>query len=132
VTYWKTQHFKALQKAWYERLEAAGFQDAEILIDGEPMLRSIQTFTQPENIGKEEYFTIVAQYVHEAEFETEIDRVILFRHAEGQPYKSIADELKRMGHKRCLKTISDRIRIHVVKWGIPKYVPKHLKRKIAS
>lgn len=43
MTYWKTREFKNLQQAWYQRLEAEGFQDAEELVGNEMRIKERST-----------------------------------------------------------------------------------------
>ncbi len=45
MSYWQRPHFRAMQRAWYAKLEAAGFEDVEELIAGEMVLR--QTAAHP-------------------------------------------------------------------------------------
>ncbi len=134
MTYWTTQHFKALQKAWYQRLKDAGFEDAEELANDEMILRqkaehvyrNVDAF-QCET--KETYYHFVAQMVQVTCFRNEVDRVILVSHAAGKKPSQICVDLKEAGFRRCRASVRYRIRIYEMKWGLRSYTPKQLNRK---
>lgn len=141
MTYWKTEHFKALQKAWYRRLEASGFRDAEEMIDDEMVLRqtAAHIYKDTDDLGrvtKEAYWRSLAQYVQEArDFRCDVDKLILTMFAEGARIKSIREELMRIGKPLARNTIRFRIRAYQIKWGVrtftkdqTKYVPKRIQK----
>ncbi len=134
MTYWQTQHFKALQKAWYQRLEAAGFEDVEELVNGEMLLKqSAQHVVRNlDEIGldaKVSYFRALAQNVHEAEFRNEVDKTILTRFADGENITKICEVLSMEGRSRCRHTVRYTIRKYEMNWGIRSYTPKQLHKK---
>lgn len=136
MTYWTTQHFKALQKAWYERLQEGGFQDAEVMVGGELDLRQNACHPYRDNSEitrscKEAYYQFVAQKVQETVFTSDVDHLILARHADGKRIKHICEELEGIGKSRTRGTIRFRIRVYEMKWGLKQYTPKQLNRKVS-
>ncbi len=135
MTFWKTQHFKALQKAWYRRLEDEGFADAEEMIAGELVLKQTaqHCYRGTDEItreSKEGYFRLMASLVQEAEFTSEVDKIILTRYAEGKKIKVILEELTSMGKRRCRGTIRYKIRTYEMRWGMREYTPQQLNKKV--
>lgn len=137
MTYWKTEHFKALQNKWYQRLEAEGFQDVEEVICGEHLLRqcNIMRLRTPDGGTeimrrqvKELYYTLIAQRVEESEFKREVDKIILVLHATGSLILEIRDELTKRGMPRHRNTITNTIQRYEIKWGLRKKT--HLKKAI--
>ncbi len=132
MTYWSSEHFKALQKAWYQRLKDSGFQDAEEMIGEELKLKQraacnvYQGADKLTRETKETYFRFVSQMVQETEFKREVDRLIMTRHAEGMKIKRICEELRRAGLARGRQTVRHRIRIYEMKWGLRQYTPRQL------
>lgn len=130
MTFWKTSEFKALQQAWYQRLQAGGFQDAEELIGDDLVLRQSASHVyrddDPLRHSKEEYYCIVAQKVQETQFPNDIDRFILTRHAEGKKQIHICRELEQIGVRRHKVTIKFKIRIYEMQWGLRTYTPRQL------
>ncbi len=136
MTFWETKHFKALQRAWYQRLKDQGFQDAEELIGTELVLR--QTAAHPyrgqDQLGresKEAYYYFVAQQIDDTVFATDIDRLIMLRHSEGRKICHIVAELEELGMGRTRDTVRYRIRVYEMKWGIRQYTPKQLNKKVS-
>lgn len=136
MTFWQTPSFKALQEVWYQRLKAEGFQDAEEIVGGELVLRqsAAHPYRHHDELGitaKEAYYRLLAQQVQvAAEFQTEVDRVILTMFAEGAKLKKIAEELEKRGERRCRGTIRYRIRTYEMRWGLREYTPKQLNKKV--
>lgn len=133
MTFWKTASFKALQIAWYQRLEEGGFRDEEKLIGEEMQLRQSSTHVFKNKLEldraiKEYYYSLLAQRVREADFRNEIDQLILALHAEGAKIKVICEELEKRGKPRCRNTVSSIIKIYEMKWGIKEYTPNQLNR----
>ncbi len=131
MTYWKTQDFKALQQAWYGRLKAEGFQDAEEVIAGELLLKQVAAhpYRGADDLTrstKEDYFRVMAQAVQDAEFDSEVDRLILTAYAEGKKIKAICDELAGMGQTRGRATVRYKVRLYEMRWGMREYSPREL------
>lgn len=133
LSYWKTQHFKALQDAWYKRLSDVGFKDSEEPVGDEMELKqSSYQDTRPDRYSeltrqtREEYYMILSEYAKEAIFEREVDQVIMMMRSSGSRIKEIRDELKKIGKSRCLLSIRIIIRRYEVKWGIKKYTPRQM------
>ncbi len=133
-----------MQRAWYAKLEASGFKDAEELVEGELELK--QTPAKPccfmdsdlivdsnladpprEDIAaKQDYFRIIWQKSQEASFSSNVDRIILTMFAEGAKVNQIIGELESLGAKRCRMTIRTTIRRYEVQWGLREYTPLQL------
>lgn len=136
MTFWKRPDFKALQKAWYERLSAEGFEDIERVVGDDLVLRQTASYAYEAYGGadpitrdsKEAYFNFVAQKVQETVFTRDVDRIILTHHAEGKKIRHICEHLESIGKRRCRGTIRFRIRVYEVKWGLRQYTAKQLNR----
>lgn len=131
MTFWKTREFKELQAEWYAKLKVSGFQDAEVLIDGEPLLRQgadhPYRYSEPTaRVCKEAYFRILSEYVRQAPFRNKTDRIILVLRAEGAKIQQICDTLAFLGRGRYRGTIRYTIRKYEMQWGIRRYSPKEL------
>jgi hypothetical protein len=148
VTYWQTAFFKKLQQAWYAKLEASGFVDAEEQVQGEMVLRqsatphSFRDGTATEVTARAEYYQVLGEMVEAFEFDSEIDRTILTMFAEGAKIRSICEALSRgipslrQRRRRCRGTVRFTIRKYEMQWGLRKYSPRELNqrepRRIAS
>lgn len=135
MTFWKRPEFKALQEAWYQRLDATGFQDAEELIGFECVLRQTahHAYRGTDDLmrdTKADYYHLVSQKVQETDFGSAVDRLILTRHAEGKKHVHICAELALLGLRRNRKTVRFRIRIYEMQWGLKTYTARQLNRKV--
>lgn len=135
MTFWKTKEFKALQDAWYKRLEGLGFQDAEKTVGGEVVLKQNSSNAyrgaDPDLIElKEKYFNLLTEKVQDAEFRSEVDRLIMTWHAEGMLIKYICEELDDMGMWRARDTVRYTIRKYEMAWGIKAWTPRQLHKKV--
>lgn len=135
MKYWQTQHFKAMQQAWYAKLKTDGFVDAEEMIAGEMLLK--QSATHPYrgldclSIGyKEDYFRFMSQRAQDNEFQSEVDRTIVTMFAEGSKIKSIVQTLHSEGKPRCRGTVRFTIRKYEMEWGLKDYSPKQLNKRV--
>ncbi len=134
MTFWKATPFRALQRTWYKRLEECGFHDAEKIAHGEMVLK--QSASHPYK-GKDEltreikehYYQMLAQQVEDADFASDVDRLILSLYADGKKIKIICEELEKRGDRRCRGTIRFTIRKYEMEWGIRKYTARQLNRK---
>ncbi len=135
MTFWKTQDFKSLQQAWYERLEAEGFQDAEELVGGDMVLRqcAAHPYRDQDELTreiKESYYRIISQKVQETKFRSDVDRLILTGYCEGKKAKDICEELKDRGTPRFRHAIRFIVRRYEVLWGLRVYTPQQLGKKV--
>lgn len=147
MSFWKNPEFKALQKLWYQRIKDAGFEDAERLVDGEPILKKtsghqglvfftddLEEMLQKEvaasskEESKASYYNFMAQKVQETVFTSAIDRLILEGHSEGKHIRHICEDLRKAGEPRGRNTVRFRIRIYEMRWGLRQYTPKQLNR----
>ena len=100
----QTKQFKNLRDRWYKKLKDSGFEDIE---QDEDRLKEYSTtrFTSgknnklpPDQIktlndSKEEYYRVAGHFLHEHEFNNEVDRFIWQKHAEGHSYRDITKML---------------------------------------
>lgn len=143
MSYWQSTDFKALQKAWYERLENEGFADAETLVDGDMVLKDAapQHHERVERNfhERDSYFNVIQQLIVDTAFDRESDRIILTMHADGANYSEILDALRLQGPRypprfrsplmrcrRCRNTIWWTIRRYEMRWGLRKYTRRQL------
>lgn len=136
MTFWKKPEFKALQKQWYQRIKEAGFEDAEEMMDGEPVLKqtAAHNFCSLDELtrdSKEAYYVFVAQKVEETIFPSHVDKIILSGVASGKRISHIVQDLQNHGTPRCRFTVRVKIRTYEMKWGIRKYTAKQLNRKVS-
>ncbi len=136
MRFWKTAAFKDLQAEWYSRLKATGFEDAEEMVGDDMRLKQTaehvyRGLDELRITNKEAYYAFVSQKVQETVFQSDVDRLILVRHAEGRRIKHICEELVDMGKGRCRETIRFKIRIYQMKWGIRKFTPKQLNQRVS-
>jgi hypothetical protein len=137
LSFWKTPSFKALQRAWYARLEKEGFRDAEEQIGGEFVLKQIAAhpYRGMDHLAiqtKEAYYRLLGLQIQNGEFANEVDRLIVTMFAEGHKIKRIHEALVKQGTQRSRGTIRFTIRKYEMKWGLREYTPKQLNKKEAS
>lgn len=138
------EQFEALQREWYQKLADSGFDDAEVLVNGEMHLvhRSFQLFfTRPWKKKRKfsvdeinqiaDYYMALRGFVEcpETEFRNEIDKIVMSKHAEGSKIKDIWLELKAYGKTRDRYSIRIIIRRYEMAWGLRCYTRKQLHRK---
>lgn len=126
--------FKKLQRAWYQRLEEEGFQDAEEIIAGELVLK--QNAAHPyrgvdalQITTKEAYYRLLGNKIHSEEFSNDIDKLILTMFAEGKKIKVICQALFERGTERGRATVRYTIRKYEMQWGLREYSPLQLNKK---
>lgn len=137
MTYWKTAHFKAMQKAWYAKLKCEGFDDAEEIVGGDLLLKQLAAHPyrgQDELVitSKETYYRLLGQKLEETQdsFRNDVDRLILSSFAMGTKIQRIIEILEREGKTRCRNTIRFTIRKYEMQWGLRSYTPKQLNKKV--
>ena len=131
MTKWNTPEFKQLQKEWYQRLDDEGFQDAEVLIDGELVLQQrasnvYRGSPQIQRESKEAYFRLLGQLVHKAKFDRKIDKTVLMAYAAGDRITVIVRDLKKEGTPRNRTAVRFIIRKYKMRWGLEEYTNKQL------
>lgn len=136
MTFWKTEHFKKLQQAWYQRLERDGFQDAEEIVGDELVLRqrAAHPYRNDDDLMrevKEDYYRILSQKVQGVVFRSEVDRLILTRYCEGKKIKLICEELRAKGTPRFRHAIRFTVRKYEALWGLRHYTPRQLGKKVS-
>jgi hypothetical protein len=138
MKYWQTPEFKALQKAWYERLEADGFVDHEELNKGDLHLKPQQhddtnyrRYDHTHNAAKVSYFLTLTQHVyqHQDSFKREVDRQILTLYVEGKNIKEIVAHLKDQGMSRNRDSVRCIIMRHEHLWGLKTYTYEQMYMK---
>lgn len=133
MTYWKSPAFKELQRTWYTKLEASGFEDAEQLIGADMMLKQIAAHAYRDMdelaiVTKEAYYRALSEMVQLSRFADEIDYVIMVMTSHGASIKCIIDALSERGTRRCRKTIRCTIRKYEMAWGLRRYNPRQLNK----
>jgi len=105
----KTKEFKAQQQAWYKKLKAKGFVDAET--GGEvPALKDWHSTKFQRRFSKEtfeqarRYYELAGQMLHEYTFSTQKERAIWKRHADGLSIQMISEDLE-VSHGTVFNTI---------------------------
>lgn len=141
MTFWKTKSFKELQKAWYVRLEEEGFQDVELHSGNELFLKRYSFSIVDKRCKdwplrcrqlREVYYALLSAKVHDAVFRNEVDELILVLYANGTKIKIIAEELEKLGKRRCRNAIRFIIRRYEVAWGIREYTPQQMNKYIPA
>lgn len=135
MKFWETKSFKAIRDEWYQNLEQNGFKDIEKVCGEELVLRQFsqhvfKNVNDLAKVQKESYFASLSHAVHHAEFDSEVDKLVLTLYADGQKIKTICAELERIGESRCRGAVRFMIRRYEHQWGMRKYTPKQLNRKI--
>lgn len=121
MKYWQTEHFKALQKAWYERLQGEGFKDEEVIIG---VCLKLKQYRYPQiNEDIEGYYIVINDRVESASFDSEIEKVVMTLHARGARHREIGRELKKMNHGHSRYTVWSIIRKYEARWGIKTLPP---------
>jgi hypothetical protein len=142
MRYFETPSFRALQQAWYQRLEEEGFRDAEEIVAGEMVLR--QNAEHPlagkdalEITQRSDYYRALSAQVELEEFDSEIDRIVMTMIADGQRIQRVVETLTFMSERRppCFLSKTQRarntvrfiIRKYEQRWGIREHAPHELK-----
>ena len=99
MTSWTSRAFRELQRQWYQRLAAEGFQDIERLVNGEPELKQT-ALCAADSEDRETYYRLLRQHVSKAKFESEIEATIMDFHAEGATIKEICQSLQSLSPRR--------------------------------
>jgi len=132
MTFWRKPEFKALQKAWYQRLKDEGFEDVEEIAHGDQqrLKQSTQGILKryPKLRDNEEYFIAVAKCVRDAEFKTTEDRLIMTLYSKGRTITKISKFMARWQLKNGRGCIRFTIRRYEMKWGLRTYSPEELNR----
>lgn len=95
------QSLKALQKEWYKKLKDDGFTDIENDEDHLKFYNSqfAAQFVERDSYvweAKAEYYRMAEHFLHEYEFESELEKVIWEYHANALSYRDIAKVLKKL------------------------------------
>lgn len=115
----KTKEFLALQKTWYNKLAAKGFQDIENSNDSLRLYHS-EYFADPRRHSpisveaRENYFRIAGQFYNDHKFENAWDKEVWGMHAEGLSIREIAAKLKRKGYKDKINLALMRLEIEMI------------------
>lgn len=133
MKFWLTNSFRALQRAWYQRLAADGFEDAEELVGEEVVLRQNAHHSAPyeheeRRVAREEYYRMLRCLAAVEAFDSPIDEVIIIMTAEGARQKEIEARLNSLGirrpprflseKRRCRESIRLTVRKYERRWGL--------------
>lgn len=94
----KTKEFKKLQRKWYAKAKASGFQDIERNEDELHSLTSYagnNRYNPPRREAWTEYYRLAGQFLNEWKFESASERLIWELHAEGYTIREIAALIKK-------------------------------------
>lgn len=132
--WYETNSFKSLEEFWYERLEKAGFVDAEKKIGNSPVLiqNAPNAYRQAPPLvrqHKADYYRMLGECVHQEKWDDTVDKLVMSRLAEGAKIKQISAELKKKRMKHHRQTIRFIIRKYEVKWHIKNYKQNQLTSK---
>lgn len=134
--FWTLSEFKNLKAEWDEKLKKSGFVDAEIEVNGFVKLRAHSAYygrfgnvfrhvkNEETRQARTDYFLRLAQAFQLAEFEDDLDRLIMERTVEGKTIKEISDEIKSLKPPGKERTKHNRNTIRYIrrryekKWGI--------------
>lgn len=132
MSYWKSEHFKALQKEWYRRAADSGFDDHESVIEGEYELKDLRPYRSHEGelrkIRDIPYYDKLTDLVNAHNFSDEVHKIVLTLCSQGKRIKFICLELKKMGTPRTREAIRFIIRKYEMLWGIKQYSKKQLNK----
>ncbi len=93
---YETNSFKAVQKEWYVKLEASGFEDIEKgELDTVIRPQIIKTQTN-QSVGGLNYYEFCQTILRAFRFKKQIHRVIFSLHSEGLSERDICLEVKRL------------------------------------
>lgn len=119
------EEFEELQNEWYEKLRRTGFVDIEIKKGDVEFLKqnSKNRFDGMHPLTREVReirFTLLRHKVEDENtvYKNKIDKFIMTLHAEGLTQATIIRELRKIGIRRCEKTIFNIIRKYEIKWMI--------------
>lgn len=122
--FYESSGFKELERQWNEILQADGFQDVERVVAGDRVLAQRSDYSLHQIAATElraEYYRLLGQCLHDEMIESELDRIILSRLADGLKIAAISNELKQLGQRWHRQTIRFRIRKYENKFGIRKW-----------
>lgn len=118
--FWNTIRFKEIQEIWYEKLKSSEFNDIE---NENGLLKqnagnSYRTTNGTLIEGKRRYYELLGHGLHDEEFRSEVDRLVIELRSEGRRIKDICEELERIGERRHTDTVRKILRYYEGKWKI--------------
>jgi len=129
--FYLTNEFKSLSKEWDQKLESEGLGDVEKSLDGGRVLRqrSSNVYRQMDRTtieAKEIYFQQLNSCLQAADFDSEIDKIVMSLKAQGAKIIEICAYLTEIGKSRYRKTVRLIIRKYEDRWGIRIWRPEQL------
>ena len=98
--------FAKLQKIWYKKLADSGFQEIEANNGGQlkwssssQSARNLARTSLVSQDNKRQYYRLAGFFLHEYAFDSQTDKFIWSKHAEGVSVRNISALLKSMGMK---------------------------------
>jgi hypothetical protein len=135
--------FRELQKHWYRKLKASGFEDIETMDKHGMRLKNEHrrffrsrgdrdrdmwqsTFIE----AKITYYLNITQKVNDpkTKFKRDLDRIIMTMHSDGFNKCEIVKFLAAFGYTRHRKSVTYLIRRYEDEWGLKKYTQKQLNK----
>jgi hypothetical protein len=137
------KEFLELQRHWYGILKAEEFPDCEQLINGELVLKQGSGASyRPKKGGskesalerecKRDYFEMISDFCNLQRYRNRIEKLIMFRVADGARNCEISRELREIGDPICKgyrQTIMFIIRHYENLWGIKNWKPEQMRVK---
>ena len=122
--FWRKKTFKVLLVKWNKKLEDTGFEDCEVELEKDRVLkqgsatRHYKDLTQFERDSNLEYFYFLGHLANNTVFPNELEKIIMLKHSEGATVNEIIESAKLKKLSVCKKTVRYIIRRWQMKWGI--------------
>lgn len=135
--FWRSKKFRELYKTWNSKLKSSGFVDSETDLQGDRALkqRATNSYRQADQLEREsrlDYYMLLGNLVHNTNFNSEVDEIVMTLHADGFSIKEIMAEMGKKGFRRHRHTIRFIIKRWQMKWGIKHWSPKQMNLKKAT
>lgn len=100
--------FKKLQKAWYKKLQKAGFDDHELMWRNSATLSIRKWYKRPKTVIPE-VERLYANLRYAAEnypFENKYDRAVITYYSSGMTLREVGKALSSQGFRRCVSHVT--------------------------
>lgn len=133
--FWRKKTFKVLLTTWNKKLELSGFEDIEEERKGDKTLKQsavsrFNRWDKWERDSRLEYYSFLGYLINNTIFPNELEKFIMFKHAEGATITEIVRDAKACGLSVFRKTVMHIIRRWQMKWGIGFWSPKQMNLKV--
>lgn len=104
-----SKEFKDLQSTWYAKLEKDGFEDIEQSEDILKIWNRLRYDNVTTTISAiSQYYRLAGHFLHDFQFESELDKFVWEHHAQGLTVRDIAKLAGEAGFKKKHKSQVDR------------------------